>query len=33
MFVENIIIGASPAGLQAAYYFKKYNIEYIIIKC
>jgi hypothetical protein len=32
MFIENIIIGAGPAGLQAAYYFKKYNIEYVILE-
>lgn len=32
MHVNNIIIGAGPAGLQAAYLFKKYNIEYIILE-
>ena len=32
MFIENIIIGAGPAGLQAAYYFEKLNINYLIIE-
>ena len=32
MFYENIIIGAGPAGLQAAYFFKKYNINYLVIE-
>jgi len=30
--INNIIIGAGPAGLQLAYYFEKYNIEYIILE-
>lgn len=28
----NIIIGAGPSGIQCAYYFKKYNIPYIILE-
>ena len=32
MFYENIIIGAGPAGLQCAYYFNKFNINYIILE-
>lgn len=32
MFIENIIIGAGPAGLQAAYYFEKLGINYLIIE-
>ena len=32
MFYKNIIIGAGPAGLQCAYFFKKYDIEYIILE-
>ena len=32
MFYENIIIGAGPAGLQAAYFFKKYNINYLVLE-
>jgi thioredoxin reductase len=32
MNYENIIIGAGPAGLQAAYYLKKYDIEYLILE-
>jgi thioredoxin reductase len=28
----NIIIGAGPAGIQCAYFFKKYNIPYIILE-
>jgi thioredoxin reductase len=32
MHVENIIIGAGPSSLQLAYYFKKYNIPYLIIE-
>jgi len=28
-YVENIIIGAGPAGIQLAYFFKKNNIEYV----
>jgi thioredoxin reductase len=30
--VENLIIGAGPAGLQLAYYFNKHNIPYLIIE-
>ena len=26
-YYENIIIGAGPADLQAAYYFQKYEID------
>jgi len=29
---ENIIVGAGPAGLQCAYYFKKYNIPYLVLE-
>ena len=29
---ENIIIGAGPAGLQCSYFFKKYNIPYLILE-
>ena len=32
MFIENIIIGGGPAGLQAAYFFEKANINYLIIE-
>lgn len=32
MFYENIIIGAGPAGVQLAYFFKKNNIKYIIFE-
>jgi hypothetical protein len=32
VFYDNIIIGAGPAGLQCAYYLKKYNINYLIIE-
>ena len=32
MHIENIIIGAGPGSLQLAYYFKKYNIKYLIIE-
>jgi hypothetical protein len=32
IFYENIIIGAGPASLQCAYFFKKYNINYLIIE-
>ena len=31
-YIENIIIGAGPAGLQLGYFFKKYNIEYVILE-
>jgi thioredoxin reductase len=30
--INNIIIGAGPAGLQLAYYFEKYHIEYIVLE-
>lgn len=30
--INNIIIGAGPSGLQLAYYFEKYDIEYIILE-
>ena len=29
---KNIIIGAGPAGIQLAYYFKENNIPYIILE-
>lgn len=32
MYSENIIIGAGPAGLQLAYFFKKQQIEYVILE-
>jgi thioredoxin reductase len=32
MYCENIIIGAGPAGLQLAYFFKKANINYLILE-
>ena len=32
MFIDNIIIGAGPAGLQLAYFFKKHNIKYIVLE-
>jgi thioredoxin reductase len=32
MFYENIIIGAGPAGLQCAYYFNKFDINYVILE-
>lgn len=32
MEYNNIIIGAGPSGLQLAYYFEKYNINYIILE-
>ena len=28
---ENIIIGAGQAGLSVAYYFRRYNIDYLIL--
>jgi thioredoxin reductase len=31
-YYENIIIGAGPAGLQCSYFFKKYNIPYLILE-
>ena len=30
--IMNIIIGAGPAGLQLAYYFKKYNMDYVVLE-
>jgi hypothetical protein len=32
MRYENIIIGAGPAGLQLAYFFKKAGIEYLVLE-
>lgn len=32
MFVENIVIGAGPAGLQLGYFFEKKSIPYIIFE-
>jgi len=32
MEYENIIIGGGPAGLQCAYFFTKYNINYILLE-
>lgn len=32
MHFENIIIGAGPASLQCAYFFKKYNINYLVLE-
>lgn len=32
MYYDNIIIGAGPAGIQLAYYFKKSNIPYVILE-
>lgn len=32
MFSENIIIGAGPAGLQLAYYFKEEGIPYVVLE-
>ena len=32
VYYQNIIVGCGPAGLQCAYYFEKYNIEYVIIE-
>jgi hypothetical protein len=32
MSYENIIIGAGPAGLQLAYYFKKASMEYLVLE-
>jgi thioredoxin reductase len=32
MSYENIIIGAGPAGLQLAYFFKKAGIEYLVLE-
>ena len=31
-YIENIIIGAGPAGLQLGYFFQKNNDEYLIIE-
>jgi thioredoxin reductase len=32
MFSENIILGAGPAGLQLAYYFKEEGIPYVVLE-
>jgi len=32
MEYENIIIGAGPAGIQCGFFFKKYNIKYLILE-
>ena len=32
MYFENIIIGAGAAGLQAAYYCRRYEIDYVILE-
>lgn len=32
MFCENIILGAGPAGLQLAYYFKEEGIPYLVLE-
>ena len=32
MYFENIIIGAGSAGLQAGYYLRKYEIDYVILE-
>ena len=32
MFIENIIIGSGPAGIQLGYFYKKNNIPYIILE-
>jgi thioredoxin reductase len=32
MFCENIIVGAGPAGLQLAYYFKEEGIPYLVLE-
>ena len=29
---KNIIIGAGPAGIQLAYYFKENNISYLVLE-
>ena len=31
-YCENIIIGAGPAGLQCAYFFKKYAFDYLVLE-
>jgi thioredoxin reductase len=30
--INNIIVGAGPSGLQLAYYFEKYHIEYVVLE-
>lgn len=32
MIYDNIILGSGPSGIQLAYYFEKYNINYIILE-
>lgn len=32
MFIENIIIGSGPAGIQLGYFYEKNNISYIILE-
>ena len=32
MIIENLIIGSGPSSLQLAYYYKKNNIDYLIIE-
>jgi hypothetical protein len=32
MEYDNIIIGGGPGGLQCAYFFKKYNINYVLLE-
>ena len=32
MFIENIIIGSGPSGIQLGYFYKKNNIPYIILE-
>jgi thioredoxin reductase len=32
MFIENLIIGAGPSGIQLGYFMSKYNINYLIVE-
>ena len=32
MFIENIIIGSGPSGIQLAYFYKKHNIPYVVLE-
>ena len=32
MFIENIIIGSGPSGIQLAYFYKKYKIPYVVLE-
>ena len=32
MYFDNIIVGAGPAGIQLAYFYEKYNINYIVLE-